>query len=123
MTNSIDLADWDRLPEWTSLTIGEVATVLRVSQSHVRNAIDSGRLAAVLLEGRGRGTYRVTKQAVVQYQEGSEVQPRIERRVRTTKQVGGGFFKHLRPTWLPGASRQQDARALQQGENIARSYG
>lgn len=123
MKSSIDLADWDHLPGCTYFTIAEVGRILRVSQSHVRNAIESGQLAALLLPGQGRGTYRVTKQAVVDYQERSHVQPRMTRKSHTAKQSVGSFFKHLKPTWLPGASRPQDAHAAQQDARNARSCG
>ena len=46
MRRSVDLENWQKLPEATLLTIGEVAEILRVSPNQIRNAIRAGLLRA-----------------------------------------------------------------------------
>jgi excisionase family DNA binding protein len=61
--------DYDALPAWYELTIGEAASVLRVSQGHVRNAVAMGLLRAARLAGRGRGVWRVRKADLEAYRQ------------------------------------------------------
>lgn len=55
---------FDGLPDL--LTIPEAAAALRVSETTVRRLIRSGELRAAKI-GRGRGTYRLTKPALVEW--------------------------------------------------------
>jgi excisionase family DNA binding protein len=122
MRKKLDLSRWEQLPDATELTIAEVAEILRLSQSQVRNAIHEGRLEAQLFSGRGKGTYRIEKRAVVAYKRASRFQPKDIRRehnaARRTQEVR---VKHLdearlRAAWLDAGagSGQPDERSAAQ---------
>ena len=106
MRRSVDLENWQKLPEATLLTIGEVAEILRVSPNQIRNAIRAGLLRARRLKGRGRGTYRVEKRAVTKYLHECEIKSVARRCEGHSRQDEGSFFKHLKPTWLHDTSRR-----------------
>lgn len=105
----LDVTNWSELPDSTQLTIAEVAEILRVSQSHIRNAITSGLLEARCFKGRGRGIYRIEKRSVLLYQKSSTVLPAVKRRKRTSQSAAGQCFKHLSAEKLLEAWRRGDA--------------
>jgi excisionase family DNA binding protein len=72
--------------------IREVAEILRVAPNTVRNAIESGRLPAYLLPGKGRGTYRIPESAVARYLEEHAYRPASPPPGRPAR---GRPFRHL----------------------------
>ncbi len=76
----LDLARWEQLPDSTQLTIAEVAEILRISLSQVRNAIRAGRLKANRFGGKGKGIYRIEKRWIEEYKKNSLFQPTPGRR-------------------------------------------
>lgn len=80
------------MPEERLYKIREVAERLGVAANTVRNAIESGHLAAYLLPGKGRGTYRIPESAVDRYLETHVYQPAPPPPKTPTR---GRPFRHL----------------------------
>lgn len=76
-------------------TIAAVAKLLACSEGHVRNAIKAGHLRAIQLRGKGRGTYRISEDALRDYEERSQVLPRPKSQ-NLTPRVKFARPKHLR---------------------------
>jgi excisionase family DNA binding protein len=102
------------------LTIREVAAVLRVSESTIRNAIGSGRLRAFRFGNRG-GSIRIGRADLEDYMALCATAAR--RSVRNSSRSGGSLFKNLDGSRLLAAWRQQGVLDGQQGERSGPSSG
>ena len=118
-------ADWEQRPSSYVFTLSEVAAIFRCSQGHILNAIRRGRLAALKLEGKGHGVWRIEKRSLVAYLGASKYEPRVDRagRRKSTGQAGGSLLRHLDPVSLRGALPQQGAYARPPGVGTSRSSG
>ena len=111
MNESIDLAGWRGLPDDFQFTVKEVAEIFRVSGNQVRNAIREGRLRAFQLKAKGRGTYRIEKQALEEYLYGCKVPTALPDPEPPPRQNGRRQLKHIKPTWLHGPSPPPEHRS------------
>lgn len=102
------------------LTIREAADLLRVSQSTIRNAIQSGQLAAHRFGLRG-GSIRITLAALNAYVAACGTVAEPESPAAISGEVPG--YRHLNPQRLLAAWQRQGVRAGRPGASNARSSG
>ena len=123
MKPSVDLANWQALPDATQLTIKEVAAILRVSANQVYNTIRAGHLPACQLKAKGRGTYRIEKQALEEYLYNCRVAKVPRDRKPPLPRASGKTLKHIKPTWLQEPSQQKGAPSPRSNVRNPRSRG
>ena len=100
-TNTIDLEDWDSLPDSYFFTVQEVADILRHrTRKSVDTAIKNGTLRAINVGGQQRAQYRIQKTALKEFIETKTVKPPLPSRPATSRSPNGRPFKHLKATWL-----------------------
>jgi Helix-turn-helix domain len=102
------VSDWGKLPGSHMFKIKEVAAILRISESEVRNIRDAGILGSFRLRGTGRGPTRFRKDEVVEYLRSCRSEPTTPRREQTPRQGVGKPFKHLDDDRLLAAWRRAD---------------
>jgi excisionase family DNA binding protein len=106
--------------EQTLFTVREAALLLRVSESTIRNAIRTGRLAAYRFGNRG-GTIRISEVALRRYLD--ESCALIARSQQDKSPSGPMPFKYLDGSKLLAAWRQQGVQLDPPGECSAQSFG
>ena len=123
--SEIDLRNWKSIPEETLLTVAEAASVLRMSESKVRKALDNEKLPYYRppTDDQSSGDYRIMMGDLVVYLDESKGKPKSASREETSRLAVGKPFKHIEVNWSHGPSQQQEPQDDQSSGRKARSSG